>query len=120
LTDYYDWVLDLKVEEVDKPIEEWIFIENNVPLEFQSILSEMAYERGHSAGDKIESDINELNNLAHVSSRLKDGITVTYDALEESMPYEEFGPDFVLLINYLLINFKNCDEFLFHSWLLIT
>ena len=46
---HYSWIEDLEIKSVDTDDQEFILRET--PPEFRSILSYMAYERGHSAGE---------------------------------------------------------------------
>jgi len=65
----YSWVDDLVIESHDKTREEWLFRDHDTPIEFRSVLSYMAYERGHSAGE--DEVFNILSNLV---SELKPAI----------------------------------------------
>lgn len=57
LKEHYSWVEDLEIKEFTES-DYWLL---QVPLEFRSTLSYMAYESGHSAGeDEILSILKNL------------------------------------------------------------
>lgn len=63
-------------------------------------------------GQDREYCIDELNFVSREPSRLKDGITVSRDSLNE-MDREGLPISFLELVDYLL-NFQHADEYFFH------
>lgn len=59
--DHFSWVDDLEVHEFDPDSAEYIL--RDVPEEFQSIMSGVAYDRGHSSGkEEVAMILREMVN----------------------------------------------------------